>query len=140
LAATCQEMQSRGFTSAQIATVEASAATAIHEDLAQCTYVHVDDVEIKKQKAHRDSNYNTVAESAAVEASPPATQQCPKVTTTIACLEQGQKRFRLCGSGVLHVPRFVLAFLLNNALLTGRLHIFTDGHKGLQNAIKTFFA
>jgi hypothetical protein len=35
---------------------------------------------------------------------------------------------------------FVLAFLLNNALLKGRLPIFTDGHKGLQNAIKRFFA
>ena len=35
---------------------------------------------------------------------------------------------------------FVLGFLLNNALLKRRLSIFTDGHKGLQNAIKRSFA
>ncbi len=97
--------------------------------------MHVDEVEVKKQKAHRAGSLQAMAESAAggATAHPPATQQCPNVTTTLACLEQGQKRFRLCGSEALH---FVLAFLLNNALLKGRLPLFTDGHKGLQNAIK----
>lgn len=36
--------------------------------------------------------------------------------------------------------RFVLAFLLNNGLLTGRVHFFTDGYKSLQNTIVAFFA
>jgi hypothetical protein len=34
----------------------------------------------------------------------------------------------------------VLAFLLNNALLSGRVHFFTDGYKSLQNTIVAFFA
>jgi hypothetical protein len=38
------------------------------------------------------------------------------------------------------VLRFVLAFLLHNDLLTGRVHFFTDGYKSLQNTIVAFFA
>ena len=140
LATTGQEMQARGFTPAQIAAVEAAAATAVHEELTECTYLYIDDVEVKKQKAHRDGNRSAEAEPTPTEAPLPSGRQRPKVANTIARLERGQKRFTLSGGGVQQVLHLVLAFLLNNALLSGRLQIFTDGYKGLQNAIATFFA
>jgi len=34
---------------------------------------------------------------------------------------------------------FVLAFLLNNALLELNIKVCTDGHRGLQDAIVSFF-
>jgi len=38
------------------------------------------------------------------------------------------------------VLRFVLAFLLHNSLLGGRLHLFTDGYRSLQDTLLAFFA
>ncbi len=91
LTATCQEMQARGLAPAQMASVQAAAATAIHEDPADCTYVHLDDVEVKKQKAQRDCNRSAGAEPAPAEAPPrwPASRQRRKVVTTVARLERG---------------------------------------------------
>jgi hypothetical protein len=68
------------------------------------------------------------------------TTKCPKVANTVARLEQGAKRFTLSGGSAGQVLRFVLAFLLNNDLLSGRVHFFTDGYKSLQNTIVAFFA
>ena len=64
----------------------------------------------------------------------------PKVANTVARIEQGARRFTLSGSGLGQVLQFVLAFLLHNELLGGRLHVFTDGYKSLQNTIMAFFA
>jgi hypothetical protein len=50
----CQEMVARGFSPAQIATVQSQAARAVHEDPAHCTNVAIDDVEVKQQKAQRE--------------------------------------------------------------------------------------
>ena len=36
--------------------------------------------------------------------------------------------------------RFVLAFLMHNDLLGGRLHLFTDGYRPLQDTLVSFFA
>jgi len=52
----------------------------------------------------------------------------------------GQKHFILSGDGVGQVLRFVLAFLLNNGLLGGRVQFFTDGYQSLQNTIVACFA
>lgn len=49
----CQEMEARGLTPAQIAAARSRAAKAVYEDPTQCLNVAVDDVEVKKQKAHR---------------------------------------------------------------------------------------
>jgi hypothetical protein len=65
----------------------------------------------------------------------------PKVANTVARIEQGsKKRFTFSGSSLGQVLRFVLAFLLTNDLLGGRIHLFTDGYKSLQHPILAFFA
>ena len=53
LTAVCQEMAARGLTPVQIAAARSRAAKAVYEDPTQCVNVAVDDVEVKKQKAHR---------------------------------------------------------------------------------------
>ena len=131
LTGVCQEMAARGFSPAQIATVQSQAARAVHEDPAHCTNVAIDDVEVKKQKAQRECP--TATEAFAQEGPSSAvangTTKRPKVANTVARIEQGAKRFTLSGGSVGQVLRFVLAFLLNNALLSGRVHFFTDGYK-----------
>jgi hypothetical protein len=63
-------------------------------------------------------------------------RQRPQVANTVARIEQGSKKcFTLSGSSFGQVLRFVLAFLLTNNLLGGRIHFFTDGYKSLQQTI-----
>jgi hypothetical protein len=104
--------------------------------------VAIDDVEVKKQKAQRERP--TATEALAQESPSCAvangTTKRPKVANTVARIEQGAKRFTLSGGSAGQVLRLVLAFLLNNALLSGRVHFFTDGYKSLQNTIVAFFA
>jgi len=157
LRAVCQEMAARGLTPAQIAAARQRAAKAVYEDPTQCVNVAVDDVEVKKQKAHR--RRRTPATPAAIapppmaaeavtppgEPSPAApaspTRPRPKVAHTVARIEQGSKKhFTLSGSSLGQVLRFVLAFLLTNDLLKGRIHVFTDGYKSLQQTIMAFLA
>jgi hypothetical protein len=144
LTGVCQEMAARGFSPAQIATVQSQAARAVHEDPAHCTNVAIDDVEVKKQKAKRERPAAPATPVLAQEGPSPAgangTTKRPKVANTIVRIEQGAKRFALSGGSVGQVLRFVLAFLLNNALLSGRVHFFTDGYKSLQDTIVVFFA
>jgi len=157
LAAVCQAMAARGLTPTQIATARSRAAKAVYEDPAQCVNVAVDAVEVKKQKVHRQrrtppppatsASRETVAlaVTAAGDSSPMPTARTPrprpKVANTVARIEQGaQNRFTLSGSSLGQVLRFVLAFLLSNDLLGGRVHVFTDGYKSLQHTILAFFA
>jgi hypothetical protein len=144
LTGVCQEMAARGFSPTQIATVQSQAARAVHEDPAHCTNVAIDDVEVKKQKAKRERPAApatpVLAQKGPSSAVANGTTKRPKVANTVARIEQGAKHFTLSGSGVGQVLRFVLAFLLNNALLSGRVHFFTDGYKSLQNTIVAFFA
>jgi hypothetical protein len=157
LTAVCQEMEVRGLTPAQISAARSRAAQAVNEDPAQCVNVAVDDVEVKKQKAHRQRRTPpTPAAIAPLETAAPAAtpagdssptpgastvRQRPKVANTVARIEQGSKqRFTLSGSSLGHVLRFVLAFLLTNDLLGGRVHFFTDGYTSLQHTILAFFA
>ena len=69
-----------------------------------------------------------------------AEANAPKVANTVARIDQGQRHFTLSGTGVGQVLRFVLAFLLHNGLLSGRVQFFTDGYKSLQNTIVACFA
>ena len=156
LTAVCQEMEARGLTPAQIAAARSRAAKAVYEDPTQCVNVAVDDVEVKKQKAHRQRRTPSTpaaitpletaipAATSAGEKSPAAVvgtvRKRPKVANTVARIEQGSKRFILSGSSLGQVLRFVLAFLLTNDLLGGRIHLFTDGYKSLQQTILAFFA
>ena len=143
LTAVCQAMAARGWSPEHSATVQAQAAGAVYEDPTQCTNVAIDDIEVKKQKAHRERPTAPTSEPPVPETSPPAEPNAsakrPKVATTVARIDQGQKHFILSGSGVGQVLRFVLAFLLHNDLLDGRVQFFTDGYKSLQNTIVAFF-
>jgi hypothetical protein len=144
VAAVCQEMEARGFSPAQLATVQTQAARRVHEDPVSCTTVAIDDIQVKKQKGHRQRpaappTEPVVRETAAPSGASSATQR-PQVAHTVARLERGQQRFTFTGTGVLQVLRFVLAFLLHNDLRTGRVHFFTDGYKSLQNPLVAFFA
>jgi hypothetical protein len=157
LTAVCQEMATRGLTLAQINAARSRAAKAVYEDPAQCVNVAVDDVTVKKQKAHRQRRTPPPpAASAPQETAAPAVtptgdrsptpeastpRSRPQVANTVARIEQGsKKRFTLSGSSLGQVLRFVLAFLLTNNLLGGRVHVFTDGYKSLQQTILAFFA
>ena len=156
LTAVCQEMAARGLAPAPISAARSRAAKGVYEDPTQCVNVAVDDVEVKKQKAHRQRRTPsppvaiTPLETAvpvatrAGESSPTAvastTRPRPKVANTVVRIEQGLKRFTLSGSSLGQVLRFILAFLLTNNLLGGRVHFFTDGYKSLQHTIMAFFA
>jgi hypothetical protein len=144
LMAVCQAMEARGFSPAPIATVQAQAARTVYEDPAHCTNVAIDDSEVKKQKAQRErpngSGNRTGCSADTSPAVPTASGKRPKVADTVAHIDQGQRCFTLSGSGVGQVRRFVLAFLLNNGLLGGQVHFFTDGYKSLQNTMVAFFA
>ncbi len=157
LTAVCQEMEKRGFSPTEIDAVRSQAAEAVYEDPAHCANVFVDDVNVKKQKAHRErsttptrevratseggeSRQAGVADSAPSAVASGSGKSRPQVANTVARIEQGSKRFTLNGSSLGQVLRFVLAFLLHNQLLGGRLHVFTDGYKSLQTTIVAFFA
>ena len=152
----CEEMERRGFSPAEIAAARDRAAGAVYEDPTHCANVFVDDVEVKKQKVHRERSTARTTEAVALsegvdstEALNPDRAPCavasgpkprPKVANTVACIKQGAKRFTLSGNSLGQVLRFVLAFLLRNDLLGGRLHLFTDGYQSLQQTIVAFFA
>ena len=164
LGAVCQEMEKRGFSPAQIAAARHRASEAVYEEPSHCANVFVDDVDVKKQKAHREratalSTEAVTAAEAVVSAdtvdskpgSSPAdrapsavvsgtSKPRPKVANTVARIAQGAKCFTLSGSSLGQVLRFVLAFLIANNLLGGRLHIFTDGYQSLQQTIVAFLA
>jgi hypothetical protein len=150
LTAMCQEMEKRQFSPAEIAAARSRAAGAVYEDPAHCTNVSIDDVDVKKQKASRQRSATPASETVAAakavvpESAPSggaigAGNPRPKVANTVARLEQGAKHFTLSGSHLGQVLRFVLAFLLHNDLLGGRLHLFTDGYRSLQNTLVAFF-
>jgi hypothetical protein len=150
LTAMCQEMEKRQFSPAEIAAARSWAAGAVYEDPAHCTKVSIDDVDVKKQKASRQRSATPASETVAAakavvpESAPSggaigAGNPRPKVANTVARLEQGAKHFTLSGSHLGQVLRFVLAFLLHNDRLGGRLHLFTDGYRSLQNTLVAFF-
>jgi hypothetical protein len=134
LAAMVEEMDQRGFTPEQIESARQRAAAAVYEDPAHCTNVSVDDVDVKQQKAHRARAAEPAPASEASQSSR------PKVANTVARIEQGTRHFTLSAESLGQVLRFVLAFLLHNSLLGGRLHLFTDGYRSLQDTLLAFFA
>ena len=148
LAAVVEEMARRGFSPEQIESARQRAAAAVYEDPAHCTTVSVDDVDVKQQKAHRERAATLPggsADSVPELASSGATREAgkssrPKVANTVARIAQGSKHFTLSAGSLGQVLRFVLAFLLHNDLLGGRLHLFTDGYRSLQDTLLAFFA
>ena len=136
-----EAMQERDFSTAQIERAVERAATQVYEPSEQCTLIAIDDVGVKEQSAHRcrKKTASSVADQGAGE-SRCASKARPTVQNTVAHIEKQGQCFVLSASSVEQVLRFVLAFLLNNDLLTGRIHVFTDGLKSLQNTVLGFFA
>ncbi len=62
------------------------------------------------------------------------------VQNTVAHLKNANKSFTLTGRSVAEILRFVLGFLLNNALLGLNLKVCIDGQRSLQDAILRFFS
>jgi hypothetical protein len=98
-----------------------------YEDPAHSTAVSLDDVGVKRQKATRK------------EMQEPA-QEHKYVHNTIAHIAHAGMSYIISGSGVVNVLRLVLAFLLQNQLLTYNLLFFVDGQRTLYTAILRAFA
>lgn len=61
------------------------------------------------------------------------------VHDTVVHVEKGGSSYILTGSGIAQVLQFLMAFLLNNDVLTCRFQFFTDGHKILNETILKYF-
>lgn len=135
----CNDMINKGISTENSAVVQKAATeNLVYEDRQQTVYVHIDDVLVKEQKAHR--NKHQTAEKQ--DENQPNTHKTSRqnVQNTVARIEHQGKGFTLTGRSVDEILLFLLAFLLNNQLLTGNLKICTDGLCSLQNAILAFFA
>lgn len=133
LEAVCQDMRQRGLAEALVAEVERQAPTAVYESAADTVNIHIDEVGVKKQKAQRSEPMRVLAAM-----DPPGSKR-PMVQNTVARIEHAGQGFTLTGSSLRQVLGFVLAFLLNNALVARRWLVFTDGQRSLQNTIASFF-
>jgi hypothetical protein len=97
-----------------------------YEQRARSTAVSIDDVGAKEQKPHR-----SVGE---VRRREPGKR--PAVQTTVAHVESAEGRYAISGHGVGAVLQLVLAYLLGNGLLRGRLVVFMDGQRSLHAAVR----
>jgi hypothetical protein len=139
-----QAMHEREFSEEQIRQAEQRARAGIDETASGCTQVSIDEVGVNKQKAHRETKDPAAArgetrQEAEQETGPKGSGSRPQVANTVACIEHQGQRFTLTGESLVQVLRFVLAFLLNNELLNGRLPVFTDGKRSLQATLLAFF-
>ena len=147
-----QAMRQRGLDEELIEEVKQHSHDADYEQREDTVNIAVDDVGVKEQKAkrvRRRCERSGVQTEAATESAPvggcsepgaPAGKKRPTVHNTVAQIERPGQRFTLTGTGVAQVLRFVLAFLLTNALLVQRLKVFTDGQRHLQGTIMSFFS
>ena len=136
-----EAMQKRGFSHEQIEQALERANTQVYEQVEHCTWISIDDVGVKEQSTQRRRKKEVSPQTAQAD-DPPHDQSStrPTVQNTVAHIEKQHQCFVLSGSSLEQVLRFVMAFLLNNDLLTGRIHVFTDGLKSLQNTLLRFFA
>jgi len=112
--------------------------------------ITIDDVGPKRQKATRSRRGQTAErESGTSNAEAPREAASPKppgkkarkyVRTTIVHIEHAGQRYCLAGHGIKYVLSLVVAFLLHNELLHGRLQFFTDGYTILHDAIRWCFS
>ena len=107
-----------------------------YEDPSSQTYVAIDDVSAKKQKAHRSSHPDP-------DRNPEAKKEKKKkasVYTTVAHVEHDDASYVLVGAKVGGVLRMIWALLLHNGLTEQGLIFLTDGQKTLQAAILCAFS
>jgi len=139
LTAVCEDMVKKGLSAEGIEKVQKTIlANKAYEKSGQCVYVHIDDVGVKEQKQHRDKK--GVAKEPDVNQKDATKDQRPTVQNTVARIEHTGKGFTLTGRSVAEILTFVLAFLLNNALLGLNIKVCTDGQRCLQDAIVSFFS
>jgi hypothetical protein len=141
-----EEMHARGMSEGQVQAAARSPQDTqkprAYEAPEATVNIYMDDVGVKEQKAQRDRD--TAGETAA-GATPepevePAGRTRPMTYTSAARIEHAGQGFTLVGGDTAAALRFVLAFLLNNALEGQRLVFFTDGMRHLQDSILEFFA
>ena len=107
-----------------------------YEDPSTQTYVTIDDVCAKKQKAHRGPDPG-------LDPDPEAKKEKKKkayVYTTVAHVEHEDACYVMVGAKVVGVLRMILALLLHNELTAQGLIFLTDGQKTLQAAILCAFS
>ena len=139
LTAVCEDMVKKGLSAEDIEKVQKTIlANKAYEKAGQCVYVHIDDVGVKEQKQHRDKK--GVAKEQDANQKNATKDQRPTVQNTVARIEHTGKGFTLTGRSVAEILTFVLAFLLNNALLRLNIKVCTDGQRCLQDAIVSFFS
>ena len=139
LTAVCEDMVKKELSADDIEKVQKTIlANKAYEKAEQCVYVHIDDVGVKEQKQHRDKK--GVAKKPDINQKNATKDQRPTVQNTVARIEHTGKGFTLTGRSVAEILTFILAFLLNNALLRLNIKVCTDGQRCLQDAIVSFFS
>ena len=112
-----------------------------YEDPSRQTYVAIDDVGTKKQKAHRCPALDPDPDP---DPDPEAKKEKKKkkayVYTTVAHVEHEDASYVLVGAKVVGVLRMILALLFHNRLTAPGLIFLTDGQKTLQAAIRCAFS
>ena len=126
LTGVCEDMAKKGLSAEDIEKVQKTiVVNKAYEKAGQCVYVHIDDVGVKEQKQHRGkkgaTNVPDVIQKVATK------DKRPTVQNTVARIEHTGKGFTLTGRSVAEILTFVLAFLLNNALLGINIKVCTDG-------------
>lgn len=134
-----EKMAERGLDETAQRAVAEQAKVAVLEQAEQSVNLYVDEIGVKRQKAHRDEaggGDKAAADKAAGEGKQRAR---PKVQNAVARIEQCGRGMTLAAESVTQVLLFVLAFLLNTGLINQRLMCFTDGERGLKKALGALF-
>ena len=98
-----------------------------YEEPTQTTQISLDDVNVKRQKTHRNDEDEE------------AEKKRKYAHNTVAHIAHAEDSYIINGRGVANVLRLVLAFLLNNQLLSGNLVFFLDGQRSLYTATLAVF-
>lgn len=99
-----------------------------YEKREESVCISVDDVGAKKQKESRKPK----------SSDPPGQSKRTYVQNTVIHVEQGEGSYILNGYGIWRVLRLLLAFLLNNDLLSHHLVFFVDGHSLYSSVVQYF--
>ena len=112
-----------------------------YEDPSTQTYVTIDDVCAKKQKAHRGSDPDRDREEKKEKKEKKKKKKKKaSVYTTVAHVEHEDASYVLVGAKVVGVLRTIWALLLHNGLTEQGLIFLTDGQRTLQAAIVCAFS
>jgi hypothetical protein len=100
------------------------------EDASESVNIAIDDVSVKRQSETRRKSSKPVEES----------NKRKYAHHTVIRIDKGQKRYSLVGAGIKEAIRYLIAFLLSNGLRGYRFQFFTDGHKVLNDTIRSCFS